>query len=216
MCSCKIGECQPTSSNKDIWASLVWSCDQNVPGNIGVPSPAGCTYGKTVKMSSKDQVAWLNLRPGFVTSWCRASRSEQKNYPKITDNPVVFLVPLIGLLPGGPLQRKSGYENEWMTPSWIIICLIVVWLRRCWLIVIFSFFSLIVFFFGFECCLILLCHFELECSSVSFLFSDGPFIYSFPFLECFSDLLCSITNAHILLDKYGQEFSRVSGWVYDW
>ena len=140
MCSCKIGECQPTSSNKDIWASLVWSCDQNVPGNIGVPSPAGCTYGKTVKMSSKDQVAWLNLRPGFVTSWCRASRSEQKNYPKITDNPVVFLVPLIGLLPGGPLQRKSGYENEWMTPSWIIICLIVVWLRRCWLIVIFSFF----------------------------------------------------------------------------
>ena len=76
-------------------------------------------------------------------------------------------------------------------------------------LMLFSFFISFLFVFGFKCLLILLCHFMLACVSVSFLFSGVPFTYFLSFSECFSWLLCRI----ILLHKYCQQFSCVSGWV---
>ena len=34
-----------------------------------------CTHGKVTQSSSKNQVAWLHLRPCLVPSWCGASRT---------------------------------------------------------------------------------------------------------------------------------------------
>jgi len=49
--------------------------DKNVTGKIGESSPAGYTHGKAVQWSTENQVVWLHLRPCFVPSRCRASKT---------------------------------------------------------------------------------------------------------------------------------------------
>ena len=69
-------ECRITSHpNREIPATLVWPCDQRVPGKIAEACPAGYTHGKASQRSSKDQVAWLRLRNCLVLSWCGAIRT---------------------------------------------------------------------------------------------------------------------------------------------
>jgi len=56
---------------RDIPVTLVRPCDQNVPQNIGEPSPACYTCLKAAqRSSSKNVVAWLHIRPYLVPSGC--------------------------------------------------------------------------------------------------------------------------------------------------
>jgi len=69
-------ECRTTSPpNREIPATLVRPCVQNVPGKSGETRPAGYTPGKAVKRTPKGQVEWLHLRPCLVPSWCGASKT---------------------------------------------------------------------------------------------------------------------------------------------
>ena len=56
---------------------LIWPCVQTVPGKNGELSPSGYNlhHGKAAQSLSKDQLAWLHLRPCLVPSWCGASRN---------------------------------------------------------------------------------------------------------------------------------------------
>ena len=54
-------------------------CIVTVLGKIGEASPVGCTHGKAAQRSTKDQVAWLHLRPCLAPPW----RGSQQNYQRL-------------------------------------------------------------------------------------------------------------------------------------
>jgi len=80
---------------------------QNVTGNVGETSPAGCTHGKAAQRSNKDQVKWVHLRPSLGV--------EPAGLSEVIENREAFRV-LQGLFPSRPPRRKAGVEtNEWVT-----------------------------------------------------------------------------------------------------
>ena len=76
------------------------------PGKIGEASPAGYTRGKAGERS-KDQVAWLHLRPCMVPPLCG-----QRELSDIAVDREVFRVDL-GLLPPRP-PSKEKRARKWM------------------------------------------------------------------------------------------------------
>jgi len=68
-------ESPATSRNREISATLVRPCAQNIPRGIGEERPSGSTHGQGAHRSSKARVEWLHLRPCLVPSYCGASRT---------------------------------------------------------------------------------------------------------------------------------------------
>jgi len=67
-------------------------------------SPAGYVHGKGVDLGPGGVITSPTLL-GPVLVW------SQHNYLRLLKNGTYF-VTSYGFCPGGPLQRKSGYENE--------------------------------------------------------------------------------------------------------
>jgi len=115
-------ECRVFSLPRAIPVTLVGLREQNAPGKIGWASPAGFTHGrasglgghpwegKRPQMSTKDQVAWLHLRPSLASSWCGASGHVRDCW-----KPWSMSKPLWSAATRP--SRESGCKNEWMRNS---------------------------------------------------------------------------------------------------
>ena len=110
VCSCEIRKTlnvEPLLHRIEISARMVEPRDQNVPGNNCEASPASYTQGKMAERSTKDQVAWLHLRPCLVSSRCGANRTIRNCWKPWGISSPRAAAPR-------PSWQKSGYENELM------------------------------------------------------------------------------------------------------
>jgi len=63
-----------TSLNSEIVDTMITPREQNVPRKISEGNPARFTHWKTAQRPTKDQMAWAQLRPRLVPSWCGSRR----------------------------------------------------------------------------------------------------------------------------------------------
>jgi len=91
-----IRTCRATSPNREISATLVRGCVQNVPRKTGKAGPVSCTHGEAAQKLSKDHVVRLHLRLGLARY-----RMKPEELSKFDENREAFRV-LLEMLPPHP------------------------------------------------------------------------------------------------------------------
>jgi len=98
-------------SSEQISDMMVRPRDQNFPGNSSKACPLGYNHGKAAQMSTKDQEAWLHLRPCLIPSWCGARRTIWDCWKPL----VIFNPPRL-------LPSESSWEESRVW-KWLNVCI---------------------------------------------------------------------------------------------